>query len=191
MEVGELSVGLTYFKRYRMEFDLSVPLPEFGPLPSRYELMPFREDLVRDHAAAKYQSFRQELDTNVFPCLGRRDGCLRLMREISSRASFVSEATWLLRFRDDRGRFQPIGTIQGLQIEGWGAVQNLGVEAAHRGRGLGSILLCRAARGFRSVGLLRMHLEVTTDNTAALRLYEKIGFKRTQVVYKASEVAGV
>ncbi len=184
-------MGLTYFKRYRMEFDLRATLPDPGPLPPRYELMPFSEDLVREHATAKYQSFRQELDTNVFPCLGRRDGCLRLMREISTRASFVPEATWLLRFRDDRGRLQPIGTIQGLQIEGWGAVQNLGVEAAHRDRGLGSILLCRAARGFRSVGLTRMHLEVTTDNTAAIRLYERLGFKRTQVVYKAAEVAGV
>lgn len=184
-------MGLTYFKRYRMEFDLSVPLPEPQPLPPRYELLPFSENLIRDHAAAKFQSFREELDTNVFPCLGRRDGCLRLMREITSRASFVAEATWLLRFRDDRNRAIPVGTIQGLQIEGWGAVQNLGVDAAHRGRGLGTILLYRAAGGFRSVGLTRMHLEVTTDNTAAVRLYERLGFKRTKVVYKASEVAGV
>jgi ribosomal protein S18 acetylase RimI-like enzyme len=46
-----------------------------------------------------------------------------------------------------------------------------------------------AARGFRSVGLSRMHLEVTTDNTAALRLYERLGLRRTKVVYKAAEVA--
>ncbi len=154
-------------------------------------MVPYSEDLLREHATAKYQSFRQELDSDVFPCLGRRDGCLRLMREIASRASFIPEATWLLRFRDDRGRFQPVGTIQGLQLDGWGAIQNLGVQAGHRGRGLGSILMYRAAVGFRSVGLTRMHLEVTTDNTSAIRLYERLGFKRTQVVYKASEVAGV
>ncbi len=34
-----------------------------------------------------------------------------------------------------------------------------------------------------------MHLEVTTDNTAAIRLYERLGFKRVRVVYKAAEVA--
>jgi ribosomal protein S18 acetylase RimI-like enzyme len=174
-----------------MEFDLTKPMIEARQLPHRYELVPFSEDLLREHATAKFQSFRQELDSDVFPCLGRRDGCLRLMREIVSRASFIPEATWLLRFRDDRGRFQPIGTIQGLQLDGWGAIQNLGVEAAHRGRGLGSILLYRAGGGFRSVGLTRMHLEVTTDNISAIRLYERLGFKRTQVVYKASEVAGV
>jgi hypothetical protein len=35
-----------------------------------------------------------------------------------------------------------------------------------------------------------MHLEVTTDNTAAIRLYERLGFHRAKVVFKAAEVAG-
>ena len=70
-----------------------------------------------------------------------------------------------------------MGTIQGLQSEGWGAIQNLGIAPQHRGRGLGSLLVLRAAGGFRSVGLTRMHLEVTTDNTAAIRLYERLGFE--------------
>jgi ribosomal protein S18 acetylase RimI-like enzyme len=184
-------VGLTYFKRYRMELDLADKLPEPAPVPLGYELVPFSEDLVREHATAKYQSFRSELDANVFPCLGRPDGCLRLMREIVSREGFVPQATWLCRYRDPEGPAQAIGTVQGLQIEGWGAIQNLGIDPLHRSHGLGSILLLRAARGFQSVGLKRMHLEVTTENTAAIRLYERLGFKRAQVVYKAAEVAGV
>ena len=184
-------MGLTYFKRFRMEYDLSRSLPESVAVPADYEFLPYRSDLLREHAAAKYRSFRGELDANVFPCLGRRDGCLRLMREISSRAGFVPESTWLCRFLDSQsGRWQPIGTIQGLQIDGWGAVQNLGIDPLHRGRGLGSILVARAAQGFRLAGLRRMHLEVTTDNTAAIRLYERLGFKRARVVYKACEVAG-
>ncbi|MGI9474403.1 MAG: GNAT family N-acetyltransferase [Rubripirellula sp.] len=184
-------MGLTYFKRFRMEYDLTHQVPESVPVPSGYDLVPYSTDLIREHATAKYQSFRKELDANVFPCLGRRDGCLRLMREITSRSSFVPEATWLCRYRDvDTGVLVPVGTIQGLQFEGWGAVQNLGIDPAHRSRGLGSILLSRAASGFRVAGLRRMHLEVTTDNTAAIRLYERLGFKRVKVVYKAAEVAG-
>ena len=31
------------------------------------------------HAEVKYKSFREELDSNVFPCLGDREGCRRLM----------------------------------------------------------------------------------------------------------------
>lgn len=184
-------MGLTYFKRFRMEYDLTHQVPTSAPIPAGYDFVPFSTDLIREHATAKFQSFRKELDANVFPCLGRRDGCLRLMREITSRAGFVPEATWLCRYRDsESGGLVPVGTIQGLQFEGWGAVQNLGVDPAHRSRGLGSILLSRSASGFRDAGLRRMHLEVTTDNTAAIRLYERLGFKRAKVVYKAAEVAG-
>ncbi|MGB7344019.1 MAG: GNAT family N-acetyltransferase [Pirellulaceae bacterium] len=184
-------MGLTYFKRFRMDCDLRQSLPSPRPLPPGYELVPFRLDLVREHAIAKFESFREEMDANVFPCLGRRDGCLRLMREIVSRATFVPEATWLLRHRGESGKTESVGTVQGLQNEGWGAIQNLGIQSAHRGRGLGSILMMKAAAGFWNVGIQRIHLEVTTENTAAVRLYERLGFKRSQVVYKAAEVAGV
>ncbi len=183
-------MGLTYFKRYRMEFDFTDPIWDVMA-PAGYELVAFSEDLLREHASAKYRSFSHELDANVFPSLGRKDGCLRLMREITCRDNFVPESTWLLRYRDAQtGGVDAIGTVQGISCDGWGAIQNLGIDPAHRGRGLGSVLLGRAAIGFRSVGLTHMHLEVTNDNTGAVRLYERLGFKRAQVVYKAAEVAG-
>lgn len=184
-------MGLTYFKRYRMEFDFADPIWE-ASAPANYELVPFGEELIREHATAKFRSFARELDANVFPCLGRKDGCLQLMREIASRDSFVASSTWLLRYCDPMTQTrEPVGTVQGIQVDGWGSIQNLGVDPTHRGRGLGSVLLGRAALGFRNVGLTHMHLEVTNDNTGAVRLYERLGFKRAQVVYKAADVAGV
>jgi hypothetical protein len=188
-------MGMTYFKRYRMEFDLRDWRPGDLFVPSGYELVPYAAELLREHAIAKFNSFRQELDADVFPCLSRRDGCLRLMREITSRRDFVPAATWLVRYREPVGDASPhgpiaVGTIQGLSSDGWGAIQNLGIDPAHRGKGLGSLLLSKAAQGFRGAGLERMHLEVTTENTGAVRLYERLGFKRSSVVYKAAEVAG-
>jgi ribosomal protein S18 acetylase RimI-like enzyme len=183
-------MGLTYFKRYRMELDLQRSLFDAPSCPFDYQLLPFGEHLIREHALAKFLSFRHELDVNVFPCLGRRDGCLQLMREITKRSGFVPESTWLLRYADpESGCVEPVGTVQGLQHDGWGAIQNLGICPQHRGLGLGTFMLRMAAKGFQSVGLERMHLEVTTDNTAALRLYERLGFRRAKVVYKAVEVA--
>jgi ribosomal protein S18 acetylase RimI-like enzyme len=183
-------MGLTYFKRFRMELDLQRPLFPAPPCPAGYELLRYDDSLLREHASAKFLSFRQELDVNVFPCLGRRDGCLSLMREITRRSGFVPEATWLVQHTDpETGTRESVGTVQGLQSEGWGGIQNLGICQSHRGLGLGTLLLHMAAGGFRSVGLGRLHLEVTTDNTAALRLYERLGFRRAKVVYKAAEVA--
>ncbi|QDV12193.1 putative acetyltransferase [Rosistilla oblonga] len=183
-------MGITYFKRYRMELDLERFVPSEYRLPEGYEVLPWSEDLVRQHGLAKHEAFQWELDANVFPCLGQRDGCLRLMQEIAGRSNFVPEATWLLRFREpDSRKPQPVGTVQGIQSEGWGALQNLGIAKPHRGLGLGTILLNLATQGFQKIGLTRMHLEVTTDNTAALRLYERLGYRRAKTVFKAADVA--
>lgn len=187
-------MGMTYFRRYRMERSLdhleNSVIDWSGSV--EYQFVPFDEGLLRDHAQAKFQSFRCEMDADVFPCLGVRDGCLRLMREITSRASFVAGATWLVQYRDrPGGRAMPVGTVQGIEQDGWGAIQNLGIMPEHRGQGLGQQLMALAAAGFHSAGLKKMTLEVTTANVSAIRLYERLGFHKAKVVYKSCDVAGV
>ena len=51
--------------------------------------------------------------------------------------------------------------------------------------GLGELLLRRALEGFQQAGLPRVYLEVTADNTIAIRLYERLGFRRARTSYKA------
>ena len=85
----------TYFKRYRMEVDLSVP--RFVPaLPTDYRLVPWNEAVLDIHARTKFRSFRDEIDSVVFPCLGNLEGCRRLMREIRNKSGFLPNATWLI-----------------------------------------------------------------------------------------------
>jgi GNAT superfamily N-acetyltransferase len=186
-----MSMGLTYFKRFRMEYDLTNDVYfDCPPLPAGYQLLPFRDALIEAHAATKYRSFRQEIDANVFPCLGDRDGCLRLMNEIVRRDGFLREATWLLQFRDRQsGRAEFCGTIQGVCDHGHGSIQNIGITPAHRGRMLGTVLMSYSLEGFRRAGLRRATLEVTAQNYGAIRLYERLGFKKTKIVYKSAEVA--
>ena len=184
-------MGLTYFKRYRLEISLAEPLFNAPTLPAGYSFVGWQPRLSDVHAETKYRSFCYELDANVFPCLGERDGCRRLMDEISRRATFVPEATWLLAYQGP-GESSPeyCGTIQGLSdYRGFGAVQNLGVVPLHRSRGLGTALLHQALIGFRQAGLQRAFLEVTAQNTGAIRLYLGLGFHRVKTVYKAVEVA--
>jgi ribosomal protein S18 acetylase RimI-like enzyme len=182
-----VQMPLTYFKRYRMEFELNRPLPEVDLLPTQYVVMAWRSRLLDAHAEAKYRSFCCELDANVFPCLGELDGCRRLMSEISSRANFIPTATWLLVHDHED---EPCGTVQGIQDgEFTGAIQNLGITPEHRGLGLGTFLLMQAMRGFQEKGLKLAYLEVTARNTGAVRLYERLGFHRTKTVYKAVEVS--
>jgi GNAT superfamily N-acetyltransferase len=184
-------MGLTYFKRFRMEVDLTVPSFPCPDLPDGYQVLPFRDALVEAHAIAKFRSFRQEIDANVFPCLGDRDGCLRLMREIVRREGFLREATWLVQHRQrETGRWEVCGTVQGIRDRGGiGAVQNLGIVPGHRGHGIGTVLMHHSLEGFRREGLRRAYLEVTAQNLGAVRLYERLGFRKIKTVYKTAEVA--
>ncbi len=93
----------TYFRRFRMEFDLKRQALEPQILPEGYRFERWHVDWIPAHAQAKYMSFREELDTNVFPCLGEETGCLRLMRDISNRDGFLPRATWLIRTQPNFG----------------------------------------------------------------------------------------
>ena len=147
-------MGVTFFKRYRMHYDLRAAAPPCGlPLvcdsggrwrPAdvddwAYELVGWDEtkqdSLIREHAEAKVQSFRHEMDSVVFSCLGEPNGCVRLMREIAMRSTFLPEATWLIRHRSSGAN---CGTIQALLDQyGHGSIQNVGVVRQHRARGWG------------------------------------------------------
>jgi len=55
---------------------------------------------------------------------------------------------------------------------------SIAVADAARGIGLGATLLAAAERAARSRGARRMRLEVRQDNAAAIRLYERRGYRR-------------
>lgn len=187
-------MSVTYFKRYRMHFDLRQSLPEQPNVDMNYDFLPWDDSLVSAHASAKFDSFQHELDANVFPCLGEKEGCQGLMREIASRKGFVPEATWLVVFDDKDSKDPPVfcGTVQGINDNGLiGSIQNLGVIPDHRNQGLARGLLIRALAGFRSIGMETASLEVTARNQDAIRLYERFGFNIIRTVYKSIEIVGI
>ncbi|HLJ92911.1 MAG TPA: N-acetyltransferase [Gemmataceae bacterium] len=171
---------VTYFKRFKMEVDLHAvgPVP---PLAEGYGWVAWEEILLDIHADVMFRSFYGEIDSFVFPSLGDRIGSRVLMHEIRRKSGFVPQATWLLMSGDGY-----CGCIQGLvERSGLGAIQNLAVTARHRGRGLGSALLLQALHGFNRLGLDRAGLEVTAQNEGAVRLYQRLGFRRRKTLYKA------
>jgi len=184
-------MALTYFKRYRMEIDLTGLDLSPPALGQGYRFLPWHTALLEAHAEAKYLSFRDEIDANVFPCFGDLVGCQRLMREITRKEGFLPEATWLAVYQDGRRKRRELcGTIQGIRDRHrMGSVQNLGITPPHRNRHVGTSLLFRALEGFQQVGLNRVHLEVTAENEGAVRLYRRVGFTVVKTVFKAAEVA--
>ena len=174
------AMAITYYKRFRMEIDLDGTLA-IGELPEPFVWVPWDESLIDRHAEVKYLSFRDEIDAGVFPCLGDRYGCQRLMREIRRKPGFLTAATWLIAC--PRGY---VGTVQGVMDRGpIGAIQNLGVVPSFRGLGLGRALVRKALDGFYQAGLRRAYLEVTAENSSAVLLYRAVGFRRSKTLYKA------
>ena len=173
-------MAITYYKRFRMEIDLDGTI-EPPTLLSPFFWVSWEETLIDRHAEVKYLSFRDEIDAYVFPCLGDRHGCQRLMREIRRKPGFLATATWLIA-----GPEGYIGTVQGVLDRGpIGAIQNIGVVPAYRGQGLGQALIRKALDGFRQAGLRRVYLEVTAENSSAVQLYRNVGFRRAKTLYKA------
>lgn len=177
----------TYFKRFRMEVELGGSRRQ-PPLRPGYRFVAWNDALVDVHARAKYRSFRDEIDAVVFPCLGNLEGCRRLMREIRNKPGFLPSATWLVAYGGSAEDLQWCGTIQGVAERGGvGSIQNVGVTPGHRGLGLGTALIERALEGFRRYGLGDASLEVTADNAGAVRLYQRLGFRKARTVYKVVE----
>ncbi len=185
-------MAVTYIKRYRMELRLDrMPAEVRASAMVGFEILAWSPRLIAQHAEVKWASFRDEIDAHVFPCLGDREGCRRLMREITNRHDFVPQATWLACPTGNLTSTTPaaIGTIQGLQFsQREGAIQNLGVHPNYRDIGVGRALLLAALDGFMQVGCRYVHLEVTVQNTAAVRLYERFGFNRVETLFKVAEV---
>src|SRR5262245_13607828 len=174
---------ISYFKRYRMEIalDRAAPVPA---LPPGYEWVAWRPDLLDAHAEALAASFHGEIDGAVFPSLGGGFAtCQVLMTEICRKPGFLPEATWLVACGGEY-----VATVQGVRDRnGMGAIQNLGVVPLQRGRKLGETLMLKALDGFRGTGLRQSILEVTAQNEPAVRLYQRLGFRRRKTLYKAVE----
>jgi GNAT superfamily N-acetyltransferase len=188
---GDELMSVTYYKRFRMEIDLEHQDFDVPELPDGYVWTAWNSQLLERHALTKYESFRCEIDSDVFPCLGDRVGCRNLMSEIVQRATFVPQATWLISHVDGSRATCAIddcATIQGVIQSGrWGAVQNVGVAPTYRGLGLGRALVLKSLCGFIEAGVSHVYLEVTARNMPAVQLYRSIGFRLARTTYKAVE----
>jgi GNAT-family acetyltransferase (TIGR03103 family) len=95
--------------------------------------------------------------------------------------------TYLLAVRDDDGAV--LGTVTGVDHEllfsdpeRGSSLWTLAVDPGAGVPGIGIALTRTLAAHFRLVGRAYMDLSVTHDNAAAIRLYEKLGFRRVPVL---------
>jgi mycothiol synthase len=97
----------------------------------------------------------------------------RWARELTGSPSY-DPTLWLLATDADR----PVGALIGSVSGGRGWVDQLGVLAPDRGRGIAAALLRRSFATFAGRGLRQVLLNVDAENpTGATRLYERAGMR--------------
>ncbi len=179
-------MSVLFCRRLRLEIDLSQRKLDEPLLPDGYRWMQWSPELLERHATVKFRCFQQEQDSRIFRSLRELSGCQHLMEYISQHEQFAPNATWLLVAQATLNR-EPIdcGTVQGIAAAlDFGAIQNVGILAEHRGRGLGRALLQKSLCGFQESGLNHVSLEVTAANAAAIRLYVSLGFRLTKTLFR-------
>ena len=174
-------MSVDFIKRFQMVFDAAKRPLSVPRLLLPFRLIQWRSDLSNVHAQVKYESFHNEPDAHLFPTFQDHERCRLLMNAIASNPNFIPQATWLIAEimpqTDQTMLLRYIAGIQGMRLsEDCGAIQNVAVLPEFRRRGIGTQLLTASLNGFKSVGISRVSLEVTAENNAAVRLYEKIGF---------------
>ncbi len=85
--------------------------------------------------------------------------------EKSSRRVMASAIFW---------RIEPLGTSWGVQVAG---LIDLEVKEGHRKQGIATALVSEALKHLGQAGFHRVEVQTMQANTAALHLYEKIGFQ--------------
>jgi len=186
-----VGLDITYYKRFRMEIRLAGRQFHLRSLPKGYRLLPWDAALLEAFVEAKFNSFRDELDADVFRSLSTLEGCRQLMTDIAAKPGFQAGATWLMGYCPKESETpEYCGTIQGIRVSNrLAGIQNIGITPAHRQHGVGAALITAALTGFQQLGLPRVYLEVTAQNDPAVRLYQRLGFQRTKTLYKAVELA--
>ncbi|WP_295811828.1 GNAT family N-acetyltransferase [uncultured Nitratireductor sp.] len=64
------------------------------------------------------------------------------------------------------------------RTSGIARLYSIAVTPGETGKGVAGLLMCRIEEAVRERGLRAMRLEVRADNQAAIRLYEKTGYRR-------------
>ncbi|MFT3880374.1 MAG: N-acetyltransferase [Gemmatales bacterium] len=174
-----MSSTITYLTRHRMSIGLH-RLPAVPALPEGYLWVPWDNRLIDLYAEVHYLSFRRSVDSMLFRSFNNRAGCWHLINEVRNRSDFLPQANWLVA--GPGGCCAYIQCVASSSTEG--NIQNVAVLPAYRRLGLGQALVLQALNSFKNQGMTSAWLEVTGENSPALALYRRLGFRKMDTAYK-------
>jgi len=170
---GFQRAGFRSLPRHYLLRELGSEIPE----PRReFTLRPVRKDDLGRAAELIYESHKGSLDAALNLTYATPAHCKNFVDTLALRAgcgSFDGEASAIVD-----GPSGALGVLLASRLSGSaGHICQVSVLPEAQGGGLGSALVLAALRSFRRQGLASASLSVTLGNTAAYRLYERLGFR--------------
>lgn len=146
-----------------------------APLPTEATWLPYRPELHARFIAVIGQSYEATADCPELGALRSVEDALAGHR----RVGVFDPALWQIAIHEN----QDAGVLLLAQHPATSAAEVVycGVVAAHRGRGVGRLLLRRALDLTRTAHLRRITLVVDSRNSPARRLYDAFAFQTTAV----------
>lgn len=144
------------FSEFTMDLDME-RIPALGTMHEPVELRPAGEEDVPVMAAIVAAAFAK-------PVSGEEAALARLMKD-TTRVTYLATQNGL-----------PVGVIQSVVSDGRAFIVHFAVRPDMQGRGIGAQMLTAIIRGLRSSGSTWITIEVETENTNALSLYQRCGF---------------
>lgn len=161
---------------------LYLNMADLPPLPPRQlpgiNLVAWQENYFDEAATLITRAYADHVDSQINDQYRSLGGALRFLRNIihyPGCGTFHPQAAWAAF---PSGSPEMCGLILTSVVnQGVGHITQVCADPEFQGIGLGYELMRRAVESFRSAGYQGLSLTVTAANTAALGLYERMGFQ--------------
>lgn len=181
---GELrfTSGMRCFERQLMKFDTDIALGAGNrPAGTRFRLEPWEDGHLAAAAQVLARAHVGHVDCKISDQYRSVAGARRFLEDMvqfPGCAAFSREASYVAF---DSASGEPAGiSVTSFVAPGVGHIAELAVTPGAKGQGLGYELLRRSATALRDAGAKRISLTVTADNSEAVRLYRRAGFRESR-----------
>jgi hypothetical protein len=185
-----LAGGFRMFPRHFMALELDdrwtapptaspiLPAEKIARLESEFRFEPWARRHEVGSAVLVYNTYHQHVDAKLNDHYASTSGAAHLLENILHHRGCgdpVSAACWVAVHRASQ-------KLAGLLIltrvrKGTAHIPQIAVGPEFQGAGLGTELMRRSFEALLGAGLREVSLTVTAENTGAVRLYERLGFR--------------
>jgi ribosomal protein S18 acetylase RimI-like enzyme len=169
--------GFHLFTRQFMLFDLQKSSPPHVGASAGMRLDRWNDRFFEPCAKLIYLCYTDHVDGEINDQYRSRTGALKFLKNIillPGCGQFVPGASFVLR---QAGSDDLIAAVLTSEVSsGVGHTTQICVLPGYQGNGIGRMLMQTSAEALRAMKFRELTLTVTSENAAAVKLYEKLGF---------------